>query len=121
MDIRIKATDFEMNTAAEDYLDERIQSIEKHLGDDALAARCEVELGRAAGHSKHGENWFAEFQVSYPGVEVMRVVAHAETVNAAIDAAKDEILLKLKKDKSRRFSRARKIGAQVKDWLRFGQ
>lgn len=121
MDIRIKATDFEMNAAVEDYLDDRMLAIEKHLGSDADTARAEVELGRAAGHSKHGENWFAEFQIMVPGAEVMRVVAHGESVNAAIDAAKDEALLKLKKGKTKRVGETRKLGARIKEWMRWGQ
>ena len=117
MDVRIKATDFEMTDDVQDYLDERILAIEKHMGDADLA-RCEVELGRAAGHSKHGENWFAEFQIAVPGSDLVRVVAHGETVNAAIDAAKDEMLGRVKKDKTKRFASARRTGARIKDWLR---
>ena len=120
MDIRIKATDFEMNSQVQDYLDDRLLAIEKHMGGDAEIARCEVELGRAAGHSQTGENWFAELQVHVPGNDVVRVVAYDTTVNAAIDAAKDELLGRLKKDRTKRFARTRKAGAKIKEWLRFG-
>ena len=121
MDIRIKATDFEITSQTADYLDERMLAIEKHLAGDAEIARCEIELGRAAGHSQHGKNWFSEIQIIIPGTEDLRVVAHAESVNAAIDAMKDEILGRLKKDKTKRFSHARKAGARIKEWLRFGE
>src|SRR5262245_14454852 len=121
MNIRIKATDFEMNNAVENYLDERMQAIEKHLGDEADHSRCEVEIGRAAGHSNKGENWFAEIQVISPGADLVRVVGHAESVNAAIDAAKDEMLLTLKKDRTRRLSQSKKLGAKMKEWLRWGR
>ncbi len=120
MDARIKATDFEMTTAVSDYLDEKLEAIEKHLGSDAEITRAEIEIGRAAGHSKHGENFFAEFQVMAPGVDAMRVVAHGTTVNAAIDAAKDEMLLKLKKDKTKREGNVRRIGGKIKEWMRWG-
>ena len=121
MDVRIKTKDFEMTDLTREYLDQRCLTIEKHLGGDADTARCEVEIGRDAGHSKRGENWFAEIQVTLPGSNVVRVVHRGETVNAAIDAAKDEILLKLQKDKTRRFALTRKAGAKLKDWLKFGQ
>lgn len=120
MDIRIKATDFEMTPGVQDYLDERLQTIEKHLGDGADVARCEIELGRAAGHSQRGENWFSEIQIIIPGKEDLRVVAHAESVNASIDAMKDEILGRVTKNKSKRFALTRKAGARIKDWLRWG-
>jgi ribosome-associated translation inhibitor RaiA len=120
MNVRIKVSDFEMNKNIEDYLDERVQAIEKHLGDDAAHSRCEIEIGRAAGHSNKGENWFAEFQILTPGEDLVRVVGHGETVNAAIDSAKDEILVTLKKDRTKRFSQTKKLGAKMKEWLRWG-
>ena len=120
MDVRIKATDFEMNDAVADYLDDRVQAIEKHMGDDADHARMEIELGRAAGHSTKGDNWFAEFQIIDPGADVVRVVGHAESVNAAIDAAKDEMMTTLKKNRTRRLSQSKRIGAKIKQWLRLG-
>jgi ribosome-associated translation inhibitor RaiA len=121
MDVRIKVTDFEMNSQVEDYLDERIEFVEKHLGDDADHARCEVELGRAAGHSNKGENWFAEFHITYPGADLIRVVGHGTTVNGAIDAAKEELLVTMKKGRSIRITESKKLGAKIKNWLRWGK
>jgi ribosome-associated translation inhibitor RaiA len=118
MDIRIKATNFGIKESVSSYLDERIATIARHLGEDAEKARLEVEIGREAGHSQHGENWFAEFQVRVPGGNYARVVGEAETVQAAIDQAKDEMLRKLRTTKREHAGFLRKSGAALKRMLR---
>jgi ribosome-associated translation inhibitor RaiA len=119
MDLRIRATDFQMNTATSDYLQQRLASIEKMLGSDAELARCEVELGRSGGAQRHGEYvWFAEIQVIYPGGE--RVVARNQepSINAAIDNAKDEAMVQLRKNKRLHTRVLRRTGAAIKRWMR---
>src|SRR6478736_83777 len=118
MDIRTKVTNFEMKEAVSTYLEERIATIERHLGEDAKKARLEVEVGRKAGHSQHGENWFAELQLRIPGGNYARVVGEAETIQAAIDEAKDEILRKLRTSKKEHSGFIRKSGAALKRMLR---
>lgn len=118
MDIRIKATEYEMTSEASAYLDERLKAVEKHLGDAAKHTRCEVELGKSSGHSQHGEHWFTEIQLLIPGEDLKRVVGKGETLNESIDKVKDEILRTIKKDHSKKVSHVRKIGAKIKEWLR---
>ena len=118
MDIRIKSTNFEMTPDTQSYLDERLATIERHLGDDARVARIEIELGREAAHSQSGENWFAELQIRIPGGNYARVVAKAEGVNAAIDGAKDEMLRKLRTSKKEKSGFLKKSGAALKRMLR---
>jgi ribosome-associated translation inhibitor RaiA len=120
MDIQIKATNFELNPGISAYLDERIQTIERHLGDDASRTRFEVELGRDAAHSQNGEHWFAEFQARVTGGNYARVVGKGESVNAAIDAAKDDMLRKLRTSKKERAGFLKKSGAALKNLLRMG-
>lgn len=118
MDVRIKTKDYEMLPDVATYLDERMKTIEKHLGEEADKVRMEVEIGKSAGHSKRGDNWFAEVQIIRPGEARARVTAKGETVNEAIDAAKEEILAKLRKGKTLRTTKVRETGAKVKSWLR---
>lgn len=119
MEIRTKTTDYEMPLETERYLQDRLQSLEKLLGTHAQTARCEVELGRAIGHSLQGNVWKAEF-VMVLGGERLRAEAVAETVNAAIDAAKDEMQQQLRKTKGKSATLTRRTGAKIKEWLRFG-
>lgn len=107
-----------MNDSVSNYLDERIGTIERHLGEDAEKTRLEVEVGKDAGHSQRGENFFAEFQIRIPGGNYSRVVGTAETLQAAIDEAKDEILRKLRTNKREHAGFLRKSGAALKRLLR---
>lgn len=103
MDIRIKATDYELTQETRDYLETRLMTLEKLLsGEQASVARYEVELGRAAGRPRHGKNlWFAEIQVIVPGEAPIRATNNAESINAAIDDVKEEVERQLRKNKQR--------------------
>ncbi len=120
MDLRIKTTDYEITPEVSDYLDERIAAIEKLLGDSAEAARCEVEIGRLIGNSKHGNIWFAEINVMHQGDTRTRAVAKGENVNAAIDEVKSEITNQLRKQKQLHRRVLRRGGATMKWLMRFG-
>lgn len=120
MDIRIKATDYEMTPATAAYLDERLTSIEKAMGDDALLARCEVELGRDAGRPRHGSNiWFAEILLTYPGGKPIRATNHSESVNGAIDDVKEEVERQLHKEKKLQIGMIKRGGAALKRLMRW--
>lgn len=101
-----------------DYLDDKIDSIQKILAHEASTARCEVELGRHAGHSQQGDVWRAEIIV-HRGGERHIASATGESVNAAIDVAKDEILQQLRKSKGRSFALAKRMGARLKRMARW--
>lgn len=122
MDIRIKTTDYQITPDVSEYLHQKLASLEKLLGDDTEHARCEVELGRAGGAQRHGEYvWFAEIQVLRPGSP--RVVARNQepTMNAAIDNAKEEAMMQLRKEKKGNVRFLRKTGAAIKKWMRLGE
>lgn len=119
MDLRIKTSDYDMPREVADYLDDKIHSIQKLLAGDADTARCEVELGRAIGHSQQGDVWRAEIIVHHEGKRHV-ATATGESVNAAIDVAKDEILQQLRKSKRRYFSLAKRMGARFKKWAQRG-
>ncbi len=119
MDIRIKTNDYELTSDVRAYLDDKLLSVEKLLAHDARTARCEVELGRAVGHSQQGNVWRAEIIVLSEG---KRHVAEstAESVNAAIDLAKDEILQQLRREKDRSNTLMRRFGSRLKNWAKRG-
>jgi ribosomal subunit interface protein len=122
MDTRIMATDYQITQEAKDYLNERLQVLEKFLGDKPELARCEVELGRAAGRPKHGRNlWFAEISIVRPGRERIYARNNAETVNAAIDDVKEEVERQLLRDRKLHRRIFRKGGAILKRIMRFGE
>ncbi len=114
---KLKASDYEMTSEVSDYLNDKIATIEKMVEEPA---RCEVEIGRAVGHSQQGNVWKAEIIVDQGG-ERLVAVAMGESVNAAIDVAKDEILQQLRKSKGKHVAMARRVGARIKAWTRFGR
>lgn len=122
MDIRVKATNYELTSEVEKYLDERLRSLEKFIGADLDVVRCEVELGRDAGRPRHGKNlWFAEIAVIIPGRDRVYARNNSESINGAIDDVKEEIerqLLRYRKLHRRIF---RKGGAILKRIMRFGE
>jgi len=121
MDIRIRAVGFQLTSAIEDYVRQRVASLEKMLGADAGISRCEVELSRSAGNERHSEYaWRAEIQILHPGGT--RIVARNQepTINAAIDNAKDEAAMQLRKEKRTSTRVLRKTGAAIKRWMRLG-
>lgn len=117
MDIRIKATDYEIPTEVAAYLDQKIADIRKLVADPA--ARFEVELGRSAGHPQRGSIWKAEFVLLQHG-ERLRAIAEEETINAAIDVAKDEMLQQLRKTKGKSMAITKRLGAKFKNLIRWG-
>ncbi len=121
MDIRIKTTDYELTPEVRSYLDDRIASLEKFLGDNAGVARCEVELGLAAGGQRHGANmWFAEVRILVPGNDAVYARNNSSSVNAAIDDVKEEVERQLRKEKKLHIRMMRKTGSAIKNWMRWG-
>lgn len=122
MDVRIKATDFQMTPDVEAYLNQRLASLQKFLGGDEGVARIEVELGRDAGRPRHGANiWFAEMHVIVPGGGHVYATNHSESINGAIDDVKEEVERQLRREKKLHIRLYRKGGAFAKRLLRFGE
>ena len=120
MNIRIKTTSYKLTAEAASYLDERLHAIEKFIGEHSDAARCEVEVGRASGHSEHGDVWRAEINLLHLG-QNLRAESEAQSINAAIDEVKDEIVRQLRRGKRLHIRLARRGGALLKRFVRFGE
>src|SRR3989344_2626400 len=121
MDIRIKATDFQMTPDVEVYLDQRIATLGKLLTGVEDVARIEVELGRDAGRPRHGANiWFAEIQVIVPGQARVYARNNSQSINGAIDDVKEEAERQLRRERKIHIRLYRKGGALAKRLLRFG-
>ena len=101
------------------YLDKRLAVLEKLLGGQADVARCEVELGRAAGKKHQSDHmWFAEVHIKAPGGIDAYAKNHAASLKAAIDDVKEEVERQLRKAKKARVAKTKKQGREVKRVLR---
>ena len=102
------------------YLDKRLDDVAKFLNERDEVARCEVEIGRAVGRPEHGNIWRAEINLIFKG-RTCRAEAVGESVNAAIDEVKDDIMRQLRQDRRLHIRLARRGGALLKRLLRFGK
>ena len=122
MDIRVKATDYQMTSETAAYIDQRIATLEKLLGDEVGVARCEVEVGRDAGRPRHGSNiWFAEIRLIVPGQAPVYARNNSESVNGAIDDVKEEVERQLRRERKLHIRMYRRGGALAKRLMRFGR
>lgn len=117
MNIRIKTTNYKLTPEVADYLNQRLKALGKFIGRDEDVARCEVEIGRAQGHSEHGDVWRAEINLIHAGV-TLRAEAVEESINASIDKVKDEVIRQLKREKRLHIRLARRGGKALKNMLR---
>jgi ribosomal subunit interface protein len=118
MDVRIRATGFELTPMINDYTENKLMSIRHLLGATDTAVRCEVELAKQVGNQRHGDIWSAE--INMHDAKGVRYFAReeGESVGAAVDMVKDEILTQVRKHKQVDKGVLRRSGALLKRMLR---
>lgn len=98
MKIRIKSTKLELTEALENYIQEKIDMLEKYLGSVSVI-NCDFEIERMTSHHK-GDIFRAELNLQVPG-SLLRVDKSEEDMYKAIDKVKShmEIIIKKYKEK----------------------
>lgn len=99
MQIRLKATNLELTDAIRDYFQNKIDMIEKYLGDIAVI-NCDVEIEKSVGGQNKGEIFRAEVNLQVPH-ELLRVEKTEADLYKAIDKVKDHLELVIKKYKEK--------------------
>lgn len=99
MQIRLKATNLELTDAIRDYFQNKIDMVEKYLGDIAVI-NCDVEIEKAVGGQNKGEIFRAEVNLQVPH-DLLRVEKTEEDLYKAIDKVKDHLELVIKKYKEK--------------------
>ena len=112
----IKSTNLTITSTISEYLDEKVKSIERLIDPNDSSAFCRVELEKTTDHHQAGKVYRAEFTIS-TGAGVVRVESTEESIEAAIDEAKDEAVKQLRRRKDKRFHIIKRGGRAVKDWL----
>jgi len=112
--IDIYAKDIKLTQDLKDYVDRRLQPLEK-LSFETFA--ISAELAKTTLHHKKGFVFRAEFQVEAPGKRILRAEAVQEDLRAAIDEAKAELERELKKAKKKDFDQDKKKGRFLKALL----
>jgi len=105
MQINIKATRLELTEAIRNYFQDKMDMIEKYLG-DIKVINCQVEIEKAVGGQHKGEIFRAEVNLQVPR-QVLRVEKTEQDLYKAIDKVKDHLELIIKKYKEKLLDKKR--------------
>ena len=116
--INTKATHIELTPDIEDRLEKKLHTLEKFIPSTTDCV-CDVELEKLAEHQT-GKVYRAEVNLQVAG-KLFRAEATDETIEAAIDQAKNELKRELRRSSGKHKSLIKKGGQKLKDMLRFGR
>lgn len=89
MKINLKATKFEITEAIRDYVQEKMDMLDKYLGSTNVI-NCDVEVEKMVGGQNKGDIFRAEVNLEVPH-ELLRVEKTASDLYKAIDKVKDHL------------------------------
>jgi putative sigma-54 modulation protein len=89
MQIQIKATKIELTDAIRDYVQKKVDMLEKYIGDMPVI-NCHFEVGLAVGGQQSGEIYRAEINLDLNG-KLLRVEKTEKDLYKAIDKVKDHM------------------------------
>ncbi len=120
MNISFKTHNLDLTDDVRTYAEEKAGAVRKVLGHHAEEdIACEILLSR---DDKHASGLIYRADISaLAGGEKVHAVGHGESIKAAIDLAKDELIRRAAGEKEKRMTLIRKGRAKVKEWLRFGR
>lgn len=116
MNIQIKTTTISLTPAISEYVEKRLNGIEKFFQDDSTL-KFDLELAKTTNHHKNGDIFKAEAHLIAKDVNIYSSV-EKEDLYVAIDALKDEVLREIKNSNSKRRSFIRRGGAQIKNIMK---
>jgi putative sigma-54 modulation protein len=97
MQLNIKATKIELTPAIKDYIQKKMDMLEKYLGSFPVI-NADVELELTTRHHVKGDIFRAEVNLELPG-KLLRIEKTEEDLYKAIDKAKDHLEEAIKKYK----------------------
>ena len=106
MKLNIKATKIELTPETRDYVQEKMDMLQKYLG-DIQVLNCDVEIGLAVGGQHSGEIYRAEVNLELPG-ELLRVEKTEKELYKAIDKVKDHLARSIRRYKEKRIDKKRR-------------
>jgi putative sigma-54 modulation protein len=106
MQINIKATKIELTPKIKDYIQEKVDMLEKFLG-SVTVSNCDVEIALEGGGQTSGDIYRAELNIAVPG-ELLRVEKTEKDIFKAIDKVKDHMARSITRYKEKRQDKKRK-------------
>ena len=113
MQIKIKATNIELTSEIKDYVQEKMDMLDKYLG-NIQVINCDVEVGMAVGGQNRGKIYRAEANLNVPG-DLLRVEKTEKDLFKAIDKVKDHLTRSIKRYKEKRIDKKRKVEQNFKE------
>lgn len=102
MNFIVKGKDLEITEAVQNYLQKRIDALEKYGSDSSQeAVKIEAEIGKTTRHHKSGDIFRAEINLTLGG-KLFRAEAEKDDLYAAIDEVRDTLERELKKFKTKK-------------------
>lgn len=102
---RIRATNLEITPAIQEYIQKKMDMVEKFLG-NLKVINCDFEIELTTKHHHKGEIFRAEVNLAIPG-EVLWADFTADDLYKAIDKVKDHLGDLIKKHKEKRIAKKR--------------
>lgn len=116
MRYNIKGTDVQITAENRAYVEKKLSSLDKFVG-DLQAARMDVELKFKA--LWDGQKYYAEFMFYEPGLpKPLRAEARGNALHEAIDIAAAELFRELTQTKKKKLQIFRRSAVKVKEYLR---
>lgn len=116
MKIIIKATNLELTPAINEYIGEKIGSLDKFLNkklEKESEIKIEIEIARTTKHHKSGDIYYAEANIHLPG-KTLRAEHSDWDIRVAIDRIKDMLQQEIKKYKGTKLETLRKIASKLR-------
>ena len=117
MEIQIKATNINLTDTINDYVEKRLQALDKLIDPEDTSVLCTVEVEKTTAHHKAGEIFRSEINLHIAGQD-FRTEASREKLFDAIDETKNLMARELRRHKSKQQKSVRKGGALIKNMLR---
>ena len=112
----VKGSNLELSSEVRNYLDKRLKSLGKFVDKDDTSVVCDVELERLK-HHQHGDVFRAEITL-HTRRGTNRAESTGETIEAAIDGVKADVLRELRRAKRKEGHLLRRGGARLKEFTR---
>jgi ribosomal subunit interface protein len=107
MRIDIKGTQLELTPSLKTFITQKIGSVGKLLS--RLEREGELtlffEIARTTKHHRHGDVFYAEATLAFPGGQTIRIEEKDADARVAIDRVRDRLKLEVKRRKDRKSER----------------
>ncbi len=117
MKTHIKTTNLLLTPDVKEYLDSKIEDIDRLIDPNDTSVSAQIELGKTSNHHQSGDIYRAEINLSRGG-KYFRAVSEQDTIFAAIDEIKHEIMREIKSYSSKQITMMRRGGAVIKNMMK---